>query len=55
MKLNNVKAVIIKNFLFFWGGDLLVIYGDPLRIECKQNLPYQKPLRLCLTISEINN
>ena len=55
MKLNNVKAMIIKNFLSFLGGDLQVIHGDPLRIECKQNLPYQKPLGFCLTISGINN
>ena len=32
----------------FFGGDLQVVYGDLLRLACKQNLPWYKNLRVLL-------
>ena len=44
VNLTNIKVMIIQCYLFvylFW-GDLQVAHGNPLRLVCKQNLPYQK-------------
>ena len=35
-------------FIRFLGVDLQVVYGDPLRLACKQNLPCQKASQFCL-------
>ena len=47
-ELTNVKVMIIQYFRTFFGGDLQVVQGEPLRLSCKQNLPCQKTLRVLL-------
>ena len=41
LDLTSVKAMIIQCIYIFLGGGLQVVYGDPLRITLKQNLPCQ--------------
>ena len=36
------------------GGDLQVVYGYPLRLAYKQNLPYQKVSEFCLVKLKID-
>ena len=50
MKLINVKVVINQYLYIFLGGDLQVVYGDPLGLGCKQNLLCQKASEFCLII-----
>ena len=42
IELANVKVMTIQYLHTFLGGDLQMVYGDPLRLLCKLNLPCRK-------------
>ena len=47
-EIDQFKSYDNSIFAYFFGGDLQVVYGDPLKFVCKQNLLYQKPSESCM-------